>query len=41
MGFNKKKGISAVAVLLVLAIFNAVAYYRCLDMGRAAIRRAL
>lgn len=26
MGFNKKKGISAVAVLLVLAIFNAVAF---------------
>lgn len=26
MGFNKKKGISTVAVLLVLAIFNAVAF---------------
>lgn len=26
MGFNKKKGISAVAVLLVLVIFNAVAF---------------
>ena len=26
MGFNKKKGISAVAVLLVLSIFNAVAF---------------